>query len=1297
MPFEWEQKDLLAAKNAEVGARPWEEADLLAAQSQDMGIPEWEAKDLAADAEKGQGFWRSMIENPEEKIPFVGGVVTGYRFADVVGASKRLQDPELYGVLGRISMGMGGVRGILPRTKADVGQVTAEEVTRRQAEDVKTVEAYLREANKKYTSLGQVGRIVGEMPAFMIEFLATGGLKKLGEKGAVAIAEKLLKGQAKHTLTKAGVGLAKYMSGAALRSVGLPQRAVVAVLKRQLPQGISYGPNGEINIKDSGENPWMSIIKGLGDHYIEILSEQAGEIVAPAMGRALKRIPFMGKLLSKMQSKWLSTHKSKKAIDFLNKIGTKVGFDGIIVELGEEFYGDQLRAIFDIDDFGAGEDAGLLERMNAAFETDIKNLPVMAAAFLVPGVGRAALGFAGSRIDGDGTPPITQQGTEAVSEAVHHWTEEEFDTTFGAGLGAAVTRLQAGELTVSEITKMSEVREIEEREAQGVPSIAEQIVGADEFENLVVKQTTAYIKEGFSPERARFEATKTVSSRLEEEFGAKQIQSQEAQEDALPTQTTEKALAGVTPEKSTREYHDQKKFELPKTTAVTEIAKLVSIGLSVDDAVATIQDLRTSKTQEVTHKDQTQIEVGEIAEVIKKANPNTFDKEIIGSQGSVLQEVTGVAKDKLTRFHWGHMRISRMLEWLDGKQEGPLKDYIWKPMRAAVAQSATGRAYRIKQLHDILEEFGLTIEELYKKNAIEIRPGKTLRPVDMLEVFLATKDTEKLRNLKEGNGFTDEDIQDTLAVFIQDERMLHLGHWLLGQYSADYTEIAEKYNKTTGNELPRIPGYSAIRRRPEGKFARYVTADQESDALLSQLLGGLTAKKKGVAKGMTMARTHATGPLELDALSNYVAHTRAVEHYKAMAIPAYNIDQMLTNKEFQKAVQVKTRGAGNRILSKWLRDVVAEQTSLENDWVSRVLGVLRRNAVVSALGINVITAMKQPLSLSLAAAENPRMIPGIMAAFAEGARSPSALKKFVHDRSVVVRHRNMEREMREMAQRRSVRKKIGMKRTLSEKSLFLIRWMDQATVQVVWKAAYDMKMRTQTEEQAIAYADSVIERTQPMADIMDLPHFFRGSELHKMFTLFQNQINQNYNYWAHDILGATKRGEISKEMLAYRVLMSTILPATFLGLISRGFSPPDDPKEWAKDMASFMVAPIFMFGRVASAILNGYDPSSMVGFGWAKELYDAKQDYDRSQKAKTLVTQRAGEQRALVHVGGAAAKAIGVPWSQPKRFLKGVIAINEMETDDPRRLIWSQYALEGGKKKPKTKRLRRKIRKRRTR
>jgi hypothetical protein len=756
--------------------------------------------------------------------------------------------------------------------------------------------------------------------------------------------------------------------------------------------------------------------------------------------------------------------------------------------------------------------------------------------------------------------PIKDQGTEVVSPIKKSWTKKEIDSTFGPGINDALKAVRSGEMSVDELTDLSE-------------------------------------------------------------------------------------------------------SEAPRTAVVTELAKLVDSGLSIDEAVQTLQDIRTPKAVEVTHKKQVKAEVAEIIDSLTDVNPEAFNKKVIGARKSRTQEFLKSVWDTVKHYHWGHIRIGRMLEFLDNKTDGPLTNYIWKPLRAAVTKSTLGRAFRAKQITNKLEELNLDINSLYGTR-IQIREGLSFTANDILEIFLATKDEAKLVNLKEGNNLSDADINAALNVINNNESLSELGHWLLEQYSADFDEVSEKYLQTTGKALEKIGGYSAIRRVPESRFTRFLNVEQEFDDLLHQeILGEVTPSKRGVKQDMVKARTKAIGPLNLDALGNYLAHSRAVEHYKAMVVPVYNINRMISDKDFRVIVNAKTNGAGNAILQKWLRDVASESTSIENTAVSRILGTLRRNAVVSALGLNIVTALKQPISLSLAMAENPRMIPAVMKNFMAKTANWSRFKDFVNDNSKVVPYRNMEREMRELARKRSVKKQILGKRRISELSLGFIRFMDQTTVQVVWKSAYDVAMtQGKSETQAIAYADSVVEKTQPMADIMDLPHLFRGGELHKMLTVFQNQINQNYNYWAHDILGLSKRQKISKTELTYRVLMSTILPATILGLVSSGGTIPDDPKKFAKDLTSFMIAPLFLFGKIASSIINGYDPSSILGFGAAKEFYRASRAKDTKKKAK--------------HIFGGGAKLVGLPWSQPARTGKGIMS--EAWKDDPRRLIWSKSALEKG-------------------
>ena len=121
--------------------------------------------------------------------------------------------------------------------------------------------------------------------------------------------------------------------------------------------------------------------------YTENLSEMTGEIItkgALAVGKpVLQRLPFTGRLMNRLRPQWMKITGGTAAM-FAEKISTKTGIDGLFGEVGEEFLNDQLQAIFNADDFGAGKDAGILERMNAALRRDVKALPTMIPTLLAP-------------------------------------------------------------------------------------------------------------------------------------------------------------------------------------------------------------------------------------------------------------------------------------------------------------------------------------------------------------------------------------------------------------------------------------------------------------------------------------------------------------------------------------------------------------------------------------------------------------------------------------------------------------------------------------------------------------------------------------------------------------------------------------------------------------------------------------------------------------------------------------------------------------------------------------------------
>ncbi len=320
------------------------------------------------------GFARGFFEKPEEKLPVLGQAIKGAKYIRVVGATQRLQQGWDYSTPISPETMMPGAMGMKPALYAT------------KESDIRDVEDYLIDLERQYSMAGKAGRIISEMPAFVVDFMLTGGLQATGSAAGKAVIGKLLGRYATTTAGRAVIAAGGFSAGAALRATGMPTRAVNAIISRQAPQDIDIDDEGNVTIVGPVEKPFTSVYKGLLDHYIEIASEQAGEFIAPGISKYIRKTPFLGKALSRIQTRWLKLNPGKKSADFVKAVGTKTGFHGVLGEVGEEYLGDITRAITDVEHFGAGEDAGMFERVGAAVRTDTKNLPAMLLAFAVPGV-----------------------------------------------------------------------------------------------------------------------------------------------------------------------------------------------------------------------------------------------------------------------------------------------------------------------------------------------------------------------------------------------------------------------------------------------------------------------------------------------------------------------------------------------------------------------------------------------------------------------------------------------------------------------------------------------------------------------------------------------------------------------------------------------------------------------------------------------------------------------------------------------------------------------------------------------
>ena len=141
------------------------------------------------DAPKGEpelepaGFFEAAIRDPLKKLPFSGAGLA--ETGALVTASMRIKENDYDATIERMSTGKILDQPFAYKMPPRGEKHTAESL---KAADIKMLTDYFGKLTKRekqgYTLMGRVGQITSNMPAYLIEFLATGGLKILGSKGA---------------------------------------------------------------------------------------------------------------------------------------------------------------------------------------------------------------------------------------------------------------------------------------------------------------------------------------------------------------------------------------------------------------------------------------------------------------------------------------------------------------------------------------------------------------------------------------------------------------------------------------------------------------------------------------------------------------------------------------------------------------------------------------------------------------------------------------------------------------------------------------------------------------------------------------------------------------------------------------------------------------------------------------------------------------------------------------------------------------------------------------------------------
>lgn len=552
---------------------------------------------------------------------------------------------------------------------------------------------------------------------------------------------------------------------------------------------------------------------------------------------------------------------------------------------------------------------------------------------------------------------------------------------------------------------------------------------------------------------------------------------------------------------------------------------------------------------------------------------------------------------------------------------------------------------------------------------------------DVMAVYQGSFDPQVVKHLIEGNGITKEDIQTCVEIVENNPQMKNTVDWITERYKEDYTPLARVYKEQTGKDLPKRPFYMHLPVDFKGEsFEKHNIAEQ----MIQRDQMGTHAY---VTKNITKARVRSARPINLGYIENYLKYISESEHYKAYAQPIKNISSILKDSKYRMAVQRNMNLASLQALDKYVKDVSGTRTGSDLGTMDRVASLLRRHTGIVLIGMNILSGFRQTLSGFNATAEvGPYwMLRGID----KVTRDHQRTEKLIFSKSEQIKHRAgmWERFIAEERKAEKVTQVITGKMTPRKIFMAFASWFDRQTVLAAAVSTYDKVISTgklldgtrvvnaDLERMAILEMDRVSRKTQPHVGTKDLPGWHRGSTVALMFTLFQNMSNKVVNYVDYDIVGKLRYGTTTPGNAAQKLLFSVVLPALLLGMIARGRFP--NIKEALLDAARFPLHGMFLVGSMVNTVIDEYGE-------WTTPVLAGPQAFVETGKA----IKRGDWARAGKFGLETSAYALGVPFNQPYRTYKGLLALMNDETDDWRRLIWSDYALTKGlpKTRPRAKR-----------
>ena len=571
-------------------------------------------------------------------------------------------------------------------------------------------------------------------------------------------------------------------------------------------------------------------------------------------------------------------------------------------------------------------------------------------------------------------------------------------------------------------------------------------------------------------------------------------------------------------------------------------------------------------------------------------------------------------------------------------------------------------------------DMGGTGQKLLKDN----RPNMDSYTVNqILRMYLAKGDPASLKALIGGTFKNDIDAEARIDALIKEVKTNHPEYLKFAddvqQVVAEaYTDVMEVMARVYNMPLSKVKKYFPLYRQYDATESESLS-EMEGSFIIEETSRNDKADYTSIEKKFTFKRKDIDlinqKPISLDFIGDTAKIIEDQEQFINFASLQKTFNVLKADLTLKHAVIANHGQEAWNIFEDYLKKVISPKLMYRD--MSRYGRLVRGAISTTYLAGSVITAMKQLPSMWLVKRDTSTL--HIMHS-ALKVLTDKATRNRIYELDPSLQTRVFSRTYDEImrtperyAANDMLRRVQIARQEIGNVAFGMILNMDKFAVLAAYDAVYNYQVRRVGEEEAKRIAHKSVLDTQPQGKVKDLPALYRtNNELLKYALMFSRQLNQIYNMLVVDTANDFNEGN---KMRAMESIASVGISSMLIYLATHGLNPPDDEADWLEFLFGSAVSAVPFAGTLAMATLRGYsysmspltalletvqNTSLKIGKGDGTAM-----DYVRLMTTVSMISGQA--------VPGA---------SQIMRTGSGVIDLLNGDTEDLRRLVWSEAALE---------------------